>query len=129
MNNVDPEICNSSVKKVKNHIILLKKYCFNLIYTFGKSFVVCLLYICFTMHIDQFVMGQCSPCQHLPHSQQTVAEELQQGAGMCCGLHTAGWILCTLLIYMYIYLCTIWLYLSTSTPVCVCVCVDGCVFC
>lgn len=39
---------------------------------------------------DPSVMEQCSPSQHLLQPEQTVAEQLQQGAGMCSVLSTTG---------------------------------------
>lgn len=43
------------------------------------------------MHADPSVMEQHSPCQHLPQPEQTVAEQLQQGAGVCSVLSATGW--------------------------------------
>lgn len=49
------------------------------------------MFIDFIVHADSSVMGQLSPCEHLPQPEQTVAEQLQQGAGMCSVLDTTGW--------------------------------------
>lgn len=43
---------------------------------------------------DPPLMEQRSPSQHLLQPEQTVAEQLQQGAGMCSVLRTTGWWSC-----------------------------------
>lgn len=43
------------------------------------------------LYTGPFVMGRCGPCQRFSQPEQTVANQLQQGAGMRSVYSPTGW--------------------------------------